>query len=77
MERWRVTMLDWTLITIYAIAVAVAVVVFGAFGDALRAVNALLATLGAIITGWLIVNEIRDRLEAYYQKRFAPKKDKA
>ena len=77
MERWRVTMMDWTLITVYAVSVAVGVVVFGAFGDALRAVNAMLAALGAIITGWLIVNEIRDRLAAHYEKRFAPKKDKA
>ena len=69
-------MIDWTLITVYAVSVAVAVVVFGAFGDALRAVNALLATLGAIITGWLIVNEIRDRVAAHYEKQFAPKKDK-
>lgn len=70
-------MIDWTLITVYAISVAVGFAVFGALGDALRAVNAMLATLGAIITGWLIVNEIRDRLAAHYEKRFAPKKDKA
>lgn len=66
--------MDRTLIAVYAVAAVAAVVAYSSWEDGLRALNAGLATLGAVITAWLIVDEIKGRIEKYYEKQFAPKK---
>ena len=67
--------MDKTLIVVYIIAALAAALAYGNWGDGLRALNAGLAALGAVITVWLIADEIKSRIEGYYEKRFTPKKD--
>lgn len=66
--------MDKTLIVVYAIAALAAALAYGNWGDGLRALNAGLAALGAVITVWLIADEVKGRIERYYEKQFAPKK---
>jgi len=68
--------MDWILFGVYAVAIAVGVAAFGLTWDALRAVNAGLASIGAIITLWLISDAIKGRIESYYESKFKPKTDK-
>lgn len=68
--------MDWILFAVYAIAAAVSVAAFGLTWDALRALNAGLASIGAIITAWLISDAIKGRIEGYYESKFKPKTEK-
>lgn len=66
--------MDKTLIVVYAVAALAAALAYGNWGDGLRALNAGLAALGAVITVWLIADAVKGRIERYYEKQFAPKK---
>lgn len=68
--------MDWILFGVYTVAVAVGVAAFGFTWDALRAVNAGLASIGAIITVWLISDAIKGRIEGYYESKYKPKTEK-
>jgi hypothetical protein len=68
--------MDWILFAVYAIAAVVSVAAFGLTWDALRALNAGLASIGAIITVWLISDAIKSRVEGYYESKFKPKTEK-
>ena len=68
--------MDWILFAVYTVAVAVSIAAYGVTWDALRALNAGLASIGAIITVWLISDAIKGRIEDYYESKFKPKTDK-
>jgi hypothetical protein len=68
--------MDWILFGVYTVAIAVSIAAFGVTWDALRALNAGLASIGAIITVWLISDAIKGRIENYYESKFKPKTDK-
>lgn len=68
--------MDWILFGVYTVAVAVSIAAFGLTWDALRALNAGLASIGAIITVWLISDAIKGRIEGYYENKYKPKTEK-
>lgn len=70
-------MRDLTALVIYAISIVGGVGIGVATKDILNGVNGGFAVLGVIITLWIIKDEITGRIEAYYERKLAPKKKEA
>ena len=58
---------------VYAIATVVGVVVSLTY-SLLEGVVAGFAGLGVLITAWILVDTAKEKIEGFYEKKFAPKK---
>jgi membrane associated rhomboid family serine protease len=58
---------------VYAIATVVGVVVSLTY-SLLEGVVAGFAGLGGLVTAWILVDTVKEKIEGFYEKKFAPKK---
>jgi membrane associated rhomboid family serine protease len=58
---------------VYAIATVVGVVVALTY-SLLEGVVAGFAALGGLVTSWILVDTVKEKIEGFYEKKYAPKK---
>ena len=58
---------------VYALATVVGVVVSLTY-SLLEGVVAGFAGLGVLITAWILVDTVKEKIERFYEKKFAPRK---
>jgi hypothetical protein len=73
-KRWRFKV-NKELVGTYGVATVAAVVVYASQEHLGLTALVFFATLGAIITGWLIGDEIRREIDERLRARYAPKSE--
>ena len=58
---------------VYAIATVVGVLV-ALTNSLLEGVVAGFAALGGLVTAWILLDTVKDKIEEFYEKKYAPKK---
>ena len=58
---------------VYAIATVVGVLVALTY-SLLEGVVAGFAALGGLVTSWILVDTVKEKIEGFYEKKYAPKK---
>ena len=62
-------------IATYLLATVAAAVAYAVYGHLGLSVLVLFGTVGAIVTGWVIGDEIKMRIDARLRARYAPKNE--
>ena len=62
-------------IATYLLATVAAAVAYAVYGHIGLSVLVLFGTVGAIVTGWVIGDEIKMRIDARLRARYAPKNE--
>jgi|688.fasta_scaffold477120_3 uncharacterized membrane protein len=60
---------------VYGIATVVGVVV-ALTNSVVEGVVAGFAALGGLVTAWILLDTVKEKIEGFYEKKFAPKKSK-
>jgi membrane associated rhomboid family serine protease len=62
-----------SMIIVYGIATVVGVLVALTY-SLLEGVVAGFAALGGLVTSWILVDTVKEKIEGFYEKKYAPKK---
>jgi hypothetical protein len=74
-KRWRFNVKEF--VATYLAATVAAAVAYSVYGHLGLSVLVLFGTVGAIVTGWIIGDEIKMRIDERLRARYAPKNQEA